>query len=513
MRYSYPIVYDIDLREIVPGNAELLEYHQNDSLLIYELMINEQAVWNNGDLITCEDFETSVKLLKIPLIDNFNLRVNRQWILSVSCSSENPQYVEITVNGSFLNLKYHLGSFPILPKYLYDPDGLLDEISFDDLLYNEEQIKHNPQLIKYSEFFDSEQLKRNVKLISAGYRITANNPGQYIRYEKEDEWWGFNSGVGHLASKPHALEYIVINDDATALIALKNNAIDVLAGIAPSSFNDLKSNDIDTDNYHFVTPTLYRFGFLTMNSRLKKLSKPTRESVASMVPYDRLIQIGLFGYGNRTVGPINPIDSIYYNFDIELNHQDANSALEKLKEVGYRLVKDELLDQNGNQLTLSISYPAGDTKYETIALILQDALQNNGIKAPLNPVDASLFTKKLKSHEYDLALRHFNGSPFSHNFSGIFSTAAAAIGGLNYSGFGDETSDSVINAINIAKTEDSKISALKEFQRLLHEEKTMLFLYFEQDRIAINKRVTGVLESRFYPGYQLKELYIENANY
>jgi len=89
---------------------------------------------------------------------------------------------------------------------------------------------------------------------------------------------------------------------------------------------------------------------------------------------------------------------------------------------------------------------------------------------------------------------------------------ASAIGGFNYSGFGNQESDSIINAINIAQSNEDKRSGLLRLQEMLHEEKTMLFLYFEKSRIAVNKRFKNVHEPIFTSGYDVTQFQLAEQN-
>ena len=52
---------------------------------------------------------------------------------------------------------------------------------------------------------------------------------------------------------------------------------------------------------------------------------------------------------------------------------------------------------------------------------------------------------------------------------------------------------------------DEKRKGLLRLQEMLHEEKTMLFLYFEKSRIAVSKRFKNVRETIVDPGYYVND--------
>ena len=112
----------------------------------------------------------------------------------------------------------------------------------------------------------------------------------------------------------------------------------------------------------------------------------------------------------------------------------------------------------------------------------------------------------------NLFLSSFRGGPLAHNFAPLFDTQAAFPGGLNFTGFGTNESDGVIISINSAQKKEEKISGLKKLQSMLHEKKTMLFLFFEKDRIIVNNRFTNVYGFSRKPGYNVAKFQLANPN-
>ena len=159
-----------------------------------------------------------------------------------------------------------------------------------------------------------------------------------------------------------------------------------------------------------------------------------------------------------------------------------------------------------------MSYPLGSDIFESSALIIKESFEKAGITIGLKPVERSVLIKEAKAHNFELFLSSFRGGPLAHNFAPLFHTEAANVGGLNFSGFGSQRSDSVINLINNAPKKSVKINALKELQRMLQEERTMLFLFFEKDRIAVSKRFKNVYGFSSSPGYDVTKFQITNPN-
>ncbi len=316
----------------------------------------------------------------------------------------------------------------------------------------------------------------------------------------------------HLNHYPDKIGYYVIQDESVALIALKNGEIDVLSGVPPSDFSLMAEDKTYKSQFHFLAPNSYQFVYLGFNARLEKLNLPMRKALSHLIPYEDIIEVAALGFGQRTVGPMNPVDSLYYNSDVELTNFNPKKSENLMIQSGYRRDKNQWYNLNNEQLSLTLNYQTGSAINESIALIINDRLKKFGIDVHLRGLDRSLLIKRAKSHDFEIILSSFRGGPLAHNFAPLFGTDAAIPGGLNYTGFGSQQSDSVINLINYAEKKEQKVSGLKELQRLLHEERTMLFLFFQKERIIVSKRFSNVFGFSRKPGYNVTKFQLANPN-
>ena len=126
-----------------------------------------------------------------------------------------------------------------------------------------------------------------------------------------------------------------------------------------------------------------------------------------------------------------------------------------------------------------------------------------GIEVKIIPLEKSLFNKKLNNYEFDMYIKSLYGGPFSMNYEYILHTEFTPPNGLNYSSFGDQTSDSLIHAItNSTHMEERKI-LLEKFQEKVFNECNIIFLYNEKNNIVISKRYENLKISPLKPGYKL----------
>ena len=212
------------------------------------------------------------------------------------------------------------------------------------------------------------------------------------------------------------------------------------------------------------------------------------------------------GFATRTVGPIPPGNDQFYNKELKPYDYNLNQAAALLQAAGW--VKNE----NGWQkklngevvpLTINLNYKAGNTEFENIALVFQQAAAKLNIPVTVQPLEGKLLTKNLKSHNFELFIRSLSGNPFVYNFKPILHSESAAEGGMNYTGFGTPESDKLLDQINVTQDLPAKARLLKRLQQILHEQSNLIFLYFSTDRLAINKRFTNLKVSGIKPGYDV----------
>ena len=507
--YEFPEVIDNITNAVRPGFAMLQSIDKKSDTLCFSYKINEKAYWKNGFPITSSDIEASLKIYNLPGLNNNKVKLQ---ISQIHGFGGNGDSFELFGVGNIENLRPIMGTFLVLPKHIYDPEGILDDISLQEIKENIDVKKD--RIAQYLEFYQLEELQSNIdKEISAGYRIQNWEPGQSITLDRVPGWWGYSAGGerDHLKTFADRIHYTVIPDESVALIALKNNAIDVLPGISPHEFAEMQSDFNMNQRFHLLTPVGYRFVFLALNSRLEKFDLKVRQALAHLMPYEDIINVAALGFGQRTIGPINPVDSTYYN-NLDFIKFDNKNFEKLLSQSGHQFKNGKWLNKLDEPLSFNLIYRSGNQLYESIALILKEQFENNGLGLEINSMEGSLVSKKLKSHDFELSLWAFRGGPYSHNFAPLFSTEAANIGGMNYSGFGNHQSDSVIYTINNAEKKETKIKALHELQRLLHEEKAVIFLFFEKDRIAVSKRFKNVYGFSRSPGYDVTQFQLANPN-
>ena len=288
-------------------------------------------------------------------------------------------------------------------------------------------------------------------------------------------------------------------------------SIDVMADIPSSEFVQLKEDETFLKNYNLFAPIKYKFTYIGLNSRIKHLNNiEIRRAISHLIKVDELIKVVERGYGEKTIGPINPVNEFYYNKNVVSRNYNSTLAQELFLKNGFQLIDGKLRDKKTNELlTFNISYRI-NSGYEIIAALLKNEAEKIGLTMLINHYEGRIMSKKSRNHDFEIIVGAFSGNPSSLDFSILFNQEAKKIGGMNFTGFGSYKSDSIIQAVNYAEDSLTKRKALFAFQEELHKEATMFFLYFSKNKIAVNKKFENLHISSTKPGYDVSSFILKN---
>lgn len=508
--YQSLLTIDMEDNEIKPVLAESLPLIEvNDSVSFFSYSIRDEAVWPNGDPITANDVLFTLKATNCPLINNEKERMSVDFIQNIEINSSNTKKFTLRCEGYVEDMTVMTGGFYILPEYKYDSAGLLRKYSYAEIKRGYDSLKIEPVIQDFARQFNllSSSHEPNAYEGSAGYTLAAWQTDQYVMLTKKNEWWAEDLNMSHITANPDEIIFQIIPDDAAAALALKNGQLDVMRDISVNEFNQLSRDSSFLKQYNLFSPFTYTVNYIGINSRSPKFrGKKTRQAMAHLLNVEDMIKSIGQTQKSRSNSLISPYDKRNFNDAI----QPYSFDLEKVKRL---LQEDRWVFENGGwyktvlgkrqQLTGSIQYKAGKQDYENVALIFKQSAERIGIPLEISPVENSILSGNLKQHNFDFYIRSLVGNPFAFNFTPILHTQSAVVNGMNYTAFGTSTSDSLIGSIISEKDKEKQTLQIKEFQKILHEEGNLLFLYFDEQKIAIHNRFENLKISGLYPNYDV----------
>jgi peptide/nickel transport system substrate-binding protein len=510
--YQSLLTVDLDDNKLKPSLASSFpEVERNDSLSFFHYSLRPEAEWADGSPVTGQDVAFTLKVLKAPFIRNEAIRSQVEFIQDITLDPTNPKRFTLVCKGYTPEMELLTGDFFILPAYLLDPQQLFQNIELTSLQGNPSTQQPAADLQALAEKFNSLGSPNGLGLLqgSAGYTLAEWASGKHLLLQKKENWWGKNSGTAasHISANPGRISFQVIPDNTTALLALKNEQLDVLDNIPVTEFEQLRQDERFLTNYNLHALPGYDLVYAALNTRLPKFrDKRTRQAIAHLVDTESLIKVTQQSYAIPTVGPVPPDIRQFYHNGLQPYAFNLDKASSLLKSAGW--IQDKggwyrNLDGQRVDLNLTLLYRAGNTVYEQTALIFQQNAAKAGIPVTLQALEGNVYTQRIEQLDFDMHLRGISGNPFVFNFKPLFHTDQAGPGGYNVTGFGTDESDALLDQINEVEDQKEKAQLLRRFQEILHEEAGFLPLYFRKEKIAIHKRFTNTKASGMRPYYDL----------
>jgi peptide/nickel transport system substrate-binding protein len=505
---------DFNTLELVPVVAESLPEIEvtEDGKMKITYNIRKEARFDDGTPITAKDVEFALKVILNPKVDNPNHKPSYEFIKDMILYDDNPLKFTFISDDVFILAEVQSGDIDLIPRNIYDPKGLLDEFTIKELVTNAEELAKNEKIIEFATTFNSEKHQRDKEWIQGcgPYVLDEWQTGQKIVLKKKENWWGDqlkDKGM-YFNNHPSKIVYQTINDETTAKEALKAGEIDVMRSIKPKDFNELNKTEKYTNNFNSHTPTQLAYTYLGINTRKPMFAdKRTRQALAHLIDVDKIIDVVVLGYGTRAVGPVHPSKAKQFNNDIKPYDYNPEKAKELLKSVGWEdRDGDGVLDNtiNGEKMKFEMEYlyNQGNDSRKAVGLLFQEEARKIGITVNVVAQDWSIFLEHTKQHDFDMYYGAWVTTPIPIDHKQIYHTVSYN-GGSNYVGFGDDKTDALIDSIRVEIDEDKRAILNKEFQKILHDECSYIFLYNPTERIAIHKRFSNAATSPMRPGYRL----------
>lgn len=470
----------------------------------YTFEIQEAAVWDDGSPITAEDYLFTMKALMIPGVGNAAFRSFASSLKDIQIDPENNKKFDVFFDKKHFQAEEIAGNMmQVMPRHIYDAEGLLDEITYKEVADQENAsalAESNAQVAQFIESINDPKFTREMIKGSGPYQFEEWVPGQRIVLNKKDNWWGdaLADDYPALQAYPDQIIFQPIPEDLTAVTALKSEEIDIVIGIPASDFLDLQKQEDVSSVYNFYTPEQMAFYFLYLNTDAPKLSdKRVRKALAHSINVDTIINQVYKGFGKRTASPVWQ-DSPDYNDDLQPVEFNPGKAKSLLSEAGWEdsnnngIVDKEI---NGTLTELSLEYGLGANRptSEAVALLIKDYAQAVGIDIQLNPLEMTQWIPRLNNRDYEIysggLLQTPIWGPRQHWHSE----------GANRMAFASAYTDELIEKSEVASAEERR-EIYKELQKIIYEEQPSILLMVPQNRMAIHKRFETPITD-YYPGY------------
>ena len=515
------IKLDINSLEYIPSLVKNMPTASKDNLS-FEYEIKKGILWDDGTELNAEDVAFSVKLMLCPLTNNAQIRSNYTTVIkNIELDPSNPMKFIMHAQNIHWDNKFIFSEIFIQQKSLWDPKGILDNISFQELL--SENFNETEALQDWFNLYNNadNSYKPNLLLGLGAYQVTQWEASQYITIEKKENWWGANDSSVYSKACPEKIIFKIITEDASSYLALKNQEIDVTTRIGTVKLMKLQEREYFNDNYDSDFLDQYSFSYMGLNMKpdgIKQkpffVDQKVRRAMAYLIPIDEIIEVMMHGKGSRQASLISPLKSTY-NDTLKLIPLDIEKAKELLSEAGWvdtdgDNIRDKMINGVKTPFSFKLSYMSSPISKE-IVLMIKESIYKAGVVAEPTPMDFTLFYKNAMDHNFDGMMGGWGGSASYSNPMQLWHTSSWVSKGSNFCGFGDAESDALIEEANLTLNKEKHDNALLKLQAKVYEDQPYVFLYATKRKFAIHKRFNNRGMYFEKPGVMIQNLELKTA--
>ncbi|HQO87007.1 MAG TPA: ABC transporter substrate-binding protein, partial [Bacteroidia bacterium] len=177
--------------------------------------------------------------------------------------------------------------------------------------------------------------------------------------------------------------------------------------------------------------------------------------------------------------------------------QNYSEATKLLADAGWKDsdndgVLDKMIGGIKEDFKFDMNIYAGIPDWNDLSLMLAAELKKAGIVMTIVPLEVPVFLEKARTHDFDMLMSVWTTNVSPDDFTQLWHTSSWSENGDNYSGFGNNTSDALIDSIKYTVDDSLRTAMDKRFQKMVVDDMAYIFLFNSQRRIAVHKRFGNV---------------------
>ena len=452
MKNTYPYMLDYGVRDVAGGRIQDTEtvvptfaesWESNEDGTVWTLGIRQGMRFPSGNELTAADVKWSKDRA-------FAAQANVAGIYRIIGLTEADQ-VEVVDDYT---VRFHQSQ----PSAMTSQIQIISLYVFDSQLVQEHATTDDP--------WATDWVNRNPPLGGA-YNVVGYEPGQEIVLEANPDF--------PLGEPPvHRVRLPIIPAAANRRLLLQNGDIDIALGLPRRDIDDLRSEPGIT----VISAPSNEFVFVPMSTVTPPFDNPlVRQAMAYAVPYDQIIASVYNGDARRSTSPV-PLDMP--------GHSD----------VGYPYAHDPdqaraLLEQAGlaDGFDTSIVIVTDNIEQERIAILLQNALGEVGVRAEIESVDPA--TLQQRRRDRTIPLQVASGQMWVNDVEYLLSVALTEGGFLNYANYDNAEVNELFGQLNGLLDPAARQEIFMRVQEILADDVPWLVLCQPNFGLPVSGSISG----------------------
>ena len=485
---------DLSLTPIMIEKVEPLAVQSNGAYTLDVKMLKE-AKWTDGKPVTGEDYVFTLKSMLHPNTDASAYKFMSTIVSDVVVDAKNSQNFQIVFDDYAMEMKENALGFELLPKHIYDPQGLTDRFSLRDLSDSSKlkKLEEDSLFLQFAEDFNSVKYTREVVSGSGPYTFEEWKDNETIVLKRKENYWGREFDIPSLKANMEKIIFAIIPDEIAAITQLAAGNVDFISGITAKTYNSFSDSLKDKTPMNWLEVQVPKYYALVLNTEGEILKdKKIRQALQAVNNTDQYITIFEGNKATKMTSFVPPFMP-GFNSAIKYKGADPESAKKLLDAAGWidtnsDGVRDKMVDGKKRDLVLQVLSSAELSHNQ--ALIFKEDCAKVGINIDVKQMDFATIRKEhLHSGSFDIIPSAASLEVILENpYDAFYSKNSGA---SNVSRYKSAVADSLIQIIITTEDDSKRIAVHKELQAVIYEDVPSIFLYAPQERIAISKKWHG----------------------
>ena len=473
----------------------------SDDKLTYTFTLRRDAHFQDGKPLTGHDVLFSLKAVKNPWVNAPHRRVYYQSIAQAELLDD--YTIRLIAKELYFRNEAILGGIDVLPRHYYDPEGLLDAITIQDL----NTMGTAPETVEaalverakqFAERFNKDFSRQPMG--SGPYKFVEWKTGQEVVLARDPQYWG--SGKAGI-DQPYVDRHVqrVFNNTDAALVALKAGDLDTMSLQPIQHLRQTSGGRFDKQfaKHLYFSPSYSWIGW--NNAHPLFSDKRVRQAMTYLTNRQQMVKTILFDLGEVVDGPVY-LFRPEYDKTLFSHPYDPQKALQLLGEAGWRDtdgdgILDKVIDGQKTPFRFEIKFNSGNDIRKSAALTLQDELKKHGIDASVRQLDWTIFLDEVRNHKFEAVVLGW-GMPLDEpDDYQVWHSSQADNKGSNVVSFKHPRVDALLEENRRTFDSQKRIELYREFQQILNDEQPYTFLFIQKAIVALEKRFHNVT---IYPG-------------
>jgi peptide/nickel transport system substrate-binding protein len=448
-------------------------WEESPDHLTYTFRLRDGVTWHDGKPFTARDVKFTFDRLMDPAVRSMHLR--QAFVDLESVTTPDDRTVIIRYKQPYVWALEKISEVPILPAHAFEGH---EGAKFNTAPYHRAPIGTGP------------------------FRFESWEDHKSITFARNEAYWGREAHVDRVI-------YRVIPEPNVAQQLLLRGEIDLDITLSSEQYVKLAAEPKVVDLYHRVKYFESSFAWIGWNNQ-RPLFRDARVRRALGMLFDReKVRTALYA------GIPELANCVFYHLGTSCDPAtkqhgfDPAAAEALLAEAGWRDTdRDGLLDKDGLPFRFTITIPSGNPTNEAMVLLYKQALYRAGIEMELQKIEWSVFSARLRSHEFDACMLAWSGDVEDDAYQVWHSSQID--GGSNYIAYANPELDRMAEQIRGEFDREKRAALFRRFNQIVIDEAPLLPVFHTPRRTMIHRRLRGVYLAPM-TFFQVRDMWIDPA--